>query len=125
MKNKQEENINLFGLYERIKADLHGYLQNKLKWLKLSTYEKLALAFGHLGFFIILGVFALSIFFLGVIAFGLFLGECLGSYAAGFGVMALVVVILLIVTMIVGKSLRKSLANLMVKIIHKVESNED
>ena len=123
MGNK-EEHYDFAGFYEKIKSDLQSYLSNKIDWFKLTSYEKIALAFSHLGFIIIVWVLATTIFFLSIIAIGLTLGEALQNYALGFGLTFLGVILILIVTVLAAKSIRRLLANFAVKIIRKIESNE-
>lgn len=123
--NSTEQYEDISGLYEKIKTDISGYIINKLNWVKLSIYEKIAITSSHLGFIVMVLLLCVSIFFLGVITLGLFLGEWLGSYALGFGMMVLTVLILLLIVLLFGKRVRKIIANIAVMIIKKVESNEE
>lgn len=125
MPQKTEEQHDFLSLYEKIKADFKGYLANKLSWIKLSAYEKIALAGSHFGYILGLLILCLAIFFLGIIALGLFLGEWLGSYAMGFGLMVLIVLGVLLLSVLLAKPIRRLISNMVVSVINKVESNEE
>lgn len=125
MQNKTEDPQDLFELYDRIKTDLRGYITNRLNWVKLSAYEKMALSGAHIGFMLIVVVLSIGVFFLGIAALGLLLGEMLNSYAAGFGVMVLATFIMLMLVVLLGKPIRRLVSNIVIMIIKKVESNEE
>lgn len=125
MQNKSDQQTDLVDLYERIKSDLIGYILSRLNWVKLTAYEKLALTSSHLGFVLMILLICVCMFILGVLTLGLFLGECLGSHAAGFGIMVLSLAIILLIFILAGKPIRKGIANLAVTIIKKVEENEE
>jgi cbb3-type cytochrome oxidase subunit 3 len=121
--NESQPDFNEF--YESVKTDIVGYVKNKLNWVKLTAYEKLALAGSHIGFMLTIILLCVCLFLLGVLALGLLLGELLKSYAAGFGIMVLILVILLVLFIVFAKKLRRTMANVVISIIKKVETNEE
>lgn len=111
--------------HEKLKLDLIDYLNNQLKWLQLSFYEKAALLAGHLGFALIVALLGLIIFLLLVILVGLTVSELLGSFSLGFAITALAVLAVLALTFVFAKKIRRRLANMAVKMFLKIEKNEE
>ncbi|MDH6354245.1 hypothetical protein M2132_000572 [Dysgonomonas sp. PH5-45] len=126
MKDKeQQQDIDLATLLESIRSEVFAYLSKKLSIFKLTTYEKGALASGHIVYLAIISLLVIGAFSLGLLSLGLWLGECLDSYAAGFGILVAVVLLILIVVVANAKRIRNKIANKTISIIKKVESNEE
>jgi len=124
-KTNPDEETDLQSLIDSIKSDLSSYIEKKLTIYKLKTYEKLSVSSSYIVYGLIISLLVFSIFFLGLFALGFLLGEYLGSNAAGFGILILFSALILAVFVFNAKRVRRYFTNLIVRIIQKIESDED
>jgi len=124
-KTNQDDTKDLQSLFDAVKDDLSGYIEKKLTLFKLRVYEKISISGSYIVYGLIIFIFIFTIFLLGLIALGFFLGEMLDSNAAGFGMLILITLSLLLCFVLNAKRIRLSITNLVIKIIKKIESDED
>ena len=74
---------------------------------------------------LILLVIGLIMLLLSFITLGLYLGQLLGNYAAGFGIMILAGLLSLMLFIINRKSVRKFFVNLTIRTLRRIESDEE
>lgn len=116
---------NLETLIGDMKFEVLAYVNQKLKLLKLISYEKISRIASSMGFgLIVLGIAVMIVFF---ILFGLafFFGELLNSPAAGFGIMALICLIALLIIFVFRKNVKRSLLNKTILFIRNLEKDDD
>ncbi|MDR2954469.1 MAG: phage holin family protein [Prevotella sp.] len=119
------ENIGLKAFLEEIKQELTIYLNRRIRLLKLESYEVGSKAASSIGYGLILvGIVFLILFFV-LLGLAFFIGELLGSLAAGFGVMAIVSALLLLLVVLFRKPLKRSMLNKTIIFFRNIESNED
>ena len=124
-KTNQEEPKDLNSLFDSVKEDLSGYIEKRIDIIKLRIYEKASISGSYIVYGMVLFIFIFTIFLLGLIALGFFLGEMLDSNAAGFGMLILITLSLLLCLVLNAKRIRISITNLIIRIIKKIESDED
>lgn len=124
-KTNKPEDQDLEGLFNSTKNDLSSYIEKRIDILKLRIYEKASISSSYIVYGLIIFIFIFTIFFLGLIALGFFVGEMLGSNAAGFGILILVTLAILLCFVFSAKRIRMSITNLVIRIIQKIESDED
>ena len=79
-------------VFRELKEDVSAYVELKLELLKLSTYERTGKVIAVLSYGLILLFLA---FFAILLAFGVFLGDWLGSSGFGFGIVAVLYLLLI------------------------------
>ena len=124
-KTNKPEDQDLEGLFNSTKNDLSSYIEKRIDILKLRIYEKASISSSYIVYGLIIFIFIFTIFFLGLIALGFFVGEMLGSNAAGFGILILVTLAILLCFVFGAKRIRMSITNFVIRIIQKIESDED
>lgn len=80
-------------IFHELKDDIWAYVELKLELLKLSTYERTGKVIALLSYGLILlfsAFFAIVFIFL---ALGFLLGDLLGSFGAGFGIVAVLYIL--------------------------------
>lgn len=80
-------------IFHELKDDIWAYVELKLELLKLSTYERTGKVIALLSYGLILlfsAFFAVVFIFL---ALGFLLGDLLGSFGAGFGIVAVLYIL--------------------------------
>jgi predicted ABC-type exoprotein transport system permease subunit len=125
MKSDPNEYDNFKELIGKSKTDLTSYLEKRLTLAKLRAYEKLASSFSYIAYSLIVCLFALILFILFFLGLGLFIGEQLDNYSLGFGILTVILLIALVVIILNQKSIRRSLVNLALRTIKKIEKDED
>lgn len=124
MLNNSENNKDLSSLLEGLKIELLDYIEKRFKLFKLECFEKGGIGASVLIYslitVIILGF--ISFFFLFGMAF--FIGELLGSLAAGFGILTLFSLLVLLIILACGKRIRKFILNKTIIFLTKVDKNE-
>jgi len=107
------------------REDLTGFIEKKFELAKLTVYEKTASLFSRIVYSMITVVFALILFFLVLITIGIFIGERLNNYAAGFGILILIVILIMVLVILNRKAVRKFLINMTLQSIKQIENDED
>jgi len=125
MQDNSSGHKDLHGLIEEIKTDLSGYIRLKFKYFKLKTFEKSSLLVSFVGYGLMVVLIVLTIIFLLLISLGLLLGEVLGSYSAGFGILAVVALIVLVVSILNADKIRHLIANKTLSVIRKIIEDEE
>jgi len=120
-----EENKDINALIDDTKSELSEYVEKRLKSIRLRAYETTAIAGSYITYGLVVILMAYFIFFLFLLSLGYLLGEWLNSNAAGFGILIVLSSIGLFIFLKRGKSFRRTIANLVVSIIKKVESDEE
>ncbi|GHT71160.1 hypothetical protein FACS189455_2300 [Bacteroidia bacterium] len=100
----------LGSFFQEIKKELTGYFTAKLKLYRLDLFEKTSktASFLFFGLAVLLIIF-FSIFFI-FLAIGFWLGELLGSIAAGMGLVSLIYLILLLILLVNRQKIRDKIA---------------
>lgn len=123
MSNNSERDQNLSSLLEDIKLELLSYINKRLRLFKLDAYEKTSISASILGYGLIVSfIVAFTLFFV-LLGLAFFVGELLGSLAAGFGIMALFSLFLLLVVFLFRRKIKNSILLGTIKIIRNVEAN--
>ncbi len=125
MKSNQNEYDNFKELLDESKADISSYVEKKLKLAKLRTYEKVASSFSHIIYSLIICLFALVLFTLVFLGLGLFIGEQLGNFSLGFGIMTIALLLIMFIVIACQRKVRRFLVNLTLRTINKIEDDED
>lgn len=124
--NSEEiKDVTLSSLFEDIRQELLDYIRIRMRLLKLDIYEKGSKASSSLGYgLVVLSIVGFFLFFV-LVGLAFFIGELIGSIAAGFGVMALVSLITLMLVYVFRKKVQRGLMNKMILFFRKVEADED
>jgi len=125
MKNNTNEYDNFKELIDESKTDLLGYIDKEIQLFKLKAYEKIASSVSYLMYTLMSVVFGLIFFILLLIGVGITLGQALNDYSLGFGILILFVLLLFIVILLFGKKVRRTFVNITIRIIKKIENDED
>lgn len=125
MKNNQNEYENFKELLEESKSDISSYVEKRLMLAKLRIYEKVASSFSYIAYSVVVCIFAIILFILIFLGLGLFIGEQLGNYSLGFGILTLVVFGILFLVIGFQRRVRRALVNLTLRIIKKIEKDEE
>ena len=124
-KKQEEEYQDLNEIIDESKQDLLDYIDRKLALAKLRLYEKIANFSSRVLYGLILLVIGLIMLLVSFITLGLYLGQLLGNYAAGFSIMILAGLLSLILFIINRKSVRKYFVNLTIRTLRRIESDEE
>ncbi|NDW17826.1 hypothetical protein D0T53_02705 [Dysgonomonas sp. 216] len=124
-KDDREEINDLNSLFSSLKDDTSVYVEKRLRIFKLRAYEKTSIASSYIVYGVLLCIVLFTIFILGLIALGFVFGSLLESYAMGFGVLILIVVLTFILMLFSAKSIRRVFSNIIVRIINKIEKDEE
>lgn len=126
MNDKEKINYQDFNeLIDESKAELSSYIDKRLALTKLTIYEKLASASSYILYSLIIAVFLLILSFLILLGIGLFLGQWLHNYSAGFGILILIILSLVAIVFFCRKGLRRYFVNLTIRTIKKIEADEE
>lgn len=123
--DEKDEYQDFSELFNESKADLSSYIDKRIKLAKLKIYEKLASTSSYIMYSLIMTIFVLVLLILLLLGIGLFIGQLLNNYSAGFGILIIITLALLVLTFVFRKSLRKSFVNLTIRTIKKIEQDED
>lgn len=106
--------------------DLKEYVNLKIQLLKLTVAEKAAHAMASLIATIVLILLAFVVLLFGSLAVAFLLGECLNSYAAGFGIVAgFYLLIALIILLTKKKIIEKPLMDKFISLLLKKHSEDE
>lgn len=125
MKSNNEEYQNFSELIDESKADLSSYIEKRLTLAKLKAFEKISSASSYIIYGLMMSVFALILFILVLVGLGFVIGDLLNNYAAGFGVLILITLVVLFALILNAKKIRRFFLNTTLRIIKKIESDED
>jgi len=125
MLNNSEKDKNLSSLLEDLKPELLSYINRRLRLFKLDAYEKVSISASILGYgLIVFSILLVASFFI-LLGLAFFLSELLNSQAAGFGIMALASLLSLLIVFLCRRKIKHNILNHTIKIIRKVEANEE
>lgn len=109
----------------KIREDLSDYVDKRLELFKLSVYEKSAQS----GAFIVYGLILLLLFcvtfLLSLMGLAFFIGSYFDSLALGFGILVVVNLVLMAIFIAVRKQFRRKTVNFVIRILQKIELNEE
>lgn len=125
MKSNQNEYNNFKELLDESKADISSYVEKRLALAKLRIYEKVASSFSHIIYSLLICLFAFVVFTLVFLGLGLFIGEQLGNFSLGFGILTLVLLFFMFIVIANQRKVRRFLVNLTLRTINKIEKDED
>ncbi len=125
MKSNNEEYQNFGELIDESKADLSSYIEKRLTLAKLKAFEKIAGASSYIIYGLMMSVFALILFILVLVGLGFVIGDLLNNYAAGFGILIIITLVFLFALILNAKRVRKFFVNTTLRIIKKIEEDED
>ncbi|NDV77653.1 SoxR reducing system RseC family protein [Dysgonomonas sp. 511] len=125
LNNHEERDDNFRSLFEELKQELKGYVNSRLRLFQLTSYEKLSISASKIGYGLIVFLIVAIILFFIFLGMAFFLGELLGSLAAGFGIMALLSLVALFVVYLLRRTIKRSILNHTIIFIRKVEANEE
>lgn len=125
MPSNSERDKNLSTVLEDLKLELLSYINRRIRLFKLDAYEKASISSSILGYgLIVFSIILVTLFFI-LLGLAFFVGELLNSQAAGFGIMALFSLFVLFIVFLCRKKIKRSILNHTIKIIRKVEANEE
>ena len=104
------------GLFAETKEMIEEYVEDRLLLLKLQTTEKAAKASSFI--FIALAVSFIGLILIMIISFiiGYYLSQAVGSYPAGFGILAVIYILLIFLLLYLNKKfMSKKIADAVVK----------
>lgn len=108
-----------------IKEDLSNYIDKRLELFKLTAFEKLAQS----GAFMLYGIIILLLigvtFLLSLLGLAFFIGSYFDSLGLGFGILVVITLLIMGVFIACGKPIRRYAVNMMIKILRKIEQNEE
>jgi len=125
MRTNTNEYDSFKDLIDESKADLSGFVEKKLELVKLTVYEKASRLFSRLLYTASLIVFALILFFLSLITIALFIGRALQNYPAGFAILLIIILCIMLMVILYRKPLKRTLTNITLNAIKKIEEDED
>lgn len=109
-------------IFDELKKDVSAYVELKLEYLKLSTYERTAKVISVLSYGLVLLFLAfLAVLFI-FLALGFFLGDLFGSIGAGFGSVVILYILLIILIVTNRKKISDKVLNV---VIASLTSNDD
>ncbi len=109
-------------IFNELKKDVSAYVELKLEFLKLSTYERTAKVISVLSYGVVLLFLAfLAILFI-FLALGFFLGDLFGSIGAGFGSVVILYILLILLIVTNRKKISDKVLNI---VIAALTSNDD
>lgn len=111
-------------IFEELRKDVSAYLDTRLLILRLELYEKTSRTIATLSFGLILLFLALFAFFFIFLALGFLLGECLGSVAGGFAIIAAFYLVATGLFFLFGKRIRTWLINKVLVALSTTDSKE-
>jgi len=121
MEEKKEKN------FEEIFSEARTYLDTRVEYTRLFLVKRASKMFADLVTNAVVIICFTLAFLLGTITLALFLAEVLGSYAAGFGIVALLYLLFAIVVYLAkDKFIEKAIVNFTIrKYFKKLEEDED
>jgi len=121
MEEKKEKN------FEEIFSEARTYLDTRVEYMRLFLVKRASKMFADLVTNAVVIICFTLAFLLGTITLALFLAEVLGSYAAGFGIVALLYLLFAIVVYLAkDKFIEKAIVNFTIrKYFKKLEEDED
>ncbi|MDR1811061.1 MAG: phage holin family protein [Prevotella sp.] len=125
MQNNNQSNNDLQSYFDQIRKDLSIYLTKRLEWFKLSAYEKTAMAGSYIMYGLLVALLLLGLMFIVLLSLGFLLGAYLGCYAAGFAILAAVVLVILLLFAANAKRFRRFISNKVITVIRKIEKDEE
>lgn len=109
----------------KIKEDLSNYIDKRLELLKLSFFEKTAQSGAFILFGLILLLLICVTFLLSLLGLAFFIGSYFDSLAIGFGILVIVNLLIMAIFIMFGKQFRRKAINIVIKILRKIELNEE
>jgi len=119
----KDKSLNI--LLDQLKVELLSYINKRLRLFKLEAYEKSSIAVSKIGYSLIFLIIIAVMLFFFLFALAFFIGELIGSIAAGFGILALASLVTLVIVKLFAKDIRRSLLNKTINFIRKVEIAND
>ena len=121
MEEKKEKN------FEEIFSEARTYLDTRVEYTRLFLVKRASKMFADLVTNAVVIICFTLAFLLGTITLALFLAEVLGSYAAGFGIVALLYLLFAIVVYLAkDKFIEKAIVNFTIrKYFKKLEEDEE
>lgn len=108
-----------------VKEDISNYIDKRLELFKLTAYEKLALSSSYILFGLVVLLLVCVIFLLSLLGLAFFIGSYFDSLGLGFGVLVVVTLLIMGIFIAFGKQFRRSSVNLVIKILRKIEMDEE
>ena len=106
-----QKDKDLGSLLDELKLELLSYINNRLELIKLDLFEKIGRSNSVIGYGLIVSVLILAILFFLLTAAAFFIGELIGSTAAGFAVMGLFTLLLLLLVLLTRNGIRSFILN--------------
>ena len=119
MEERTDNNI-----FRKLKEDLTSYIELKLEFLKLSTYERMSKVIATLSYGLIILAIAFFAFLFIFLALGFFLDRLLDSPGAGFLIVSVVYAISLLLVILNKKRISEKIQNEIIAAL-TTEENKD
>lgn len=120
-----DKDTTLRELLDELRVELSGYINKRLRLLKLDGFEKGSIAFSYIVYSLIVIVLVLSILFFLLLGLAFLLGDILGANSAGFGILFLISVLALIVVICLKKKIRRAVLMKTIAIMRRIDANEE
>ena len=105
-----------------MRDDVSNYISSSLELGKLEVYEKISLGSAAVIYGLLIGAIVLIAFFFTLVTVGLYLGELLQNFWAGFGIVAAFAFLTLLCMLLLKKYFNKKFTN---KVIRFLMSQDD
>ncbi len=126
MQNTERERANdLNSLFEQIKSDILSYVNHRLAHYRLDILEKTSKYSSVVLLTLIMVFMGFAAFAFALIGIALYIGEVVGSTAAGFGIVALFWLVLLVIVLIFKEPLKDYILNKAAGQLYQIEKEED
>lgn len=126
MQNTEREQAkDLNSLFEQIKADILSYVNHRLAHYRLDILEKTSKYSSVVLLTLIIVFLSFATFAFALIAIAFYIGEVVGSTAAGFGIVALFWLIILAIILIFRRPLKDYILNKAASQLYTIEKEED
>lgn len=121
----REEAKDLNSLFQQIKADLVSYFNHRLAHYRIDILEKTSKYSSVVILALIMLFLGFAAFAFALIGIALYIGQMVGSTAAGFGIVALFWLVLLIIVLFFKNRLEDFILNKAAGQLYKIEKEED
>lgn len=128
MKNKEQGPINhddFNSLFGELKSDLTSYTKNRLDYIKLDLIENSSKLIAKLSVVIAFVCISMVAFSFLMLTLGLYFGQLLDNFAAGFGLLVLIWLFLLLIIYLCRVRLKRMIRNRCLRALYKMQKGED
>ncbi len=112
-------------LFEEMRDDISNFISSSLELGKLEVYEKLSLGSAAVSYGLVIAGIALVALFFVLVTVALYLGELLGNFWAGFGIVASFSILVLLIILLLKKQLTRKITNGVIRFLMTQDDKDD